>query len=104
MPSAWSAKSKPALTHKDLEELLRATGQPMHKAYVLCQVQSGLSGSDLLRVAYDDVVKQIRNGADHIHLRLLRGKEKQLGFFDTFFGRLRHLVNKKMGKRSLMNT
>ena len=59
----------------------------MHKAYVLCQAQSGLSVSDLLRVSYGDVAKQLQNGADHIHLRLLRGKEKQLGFFDTFFGR-----------------
>jgi len=60
----------------------------MHKAYTLCQAQSGLSVSDLLRVTYGDGAKQLQNGADHIHLRLLRGKEKQLGFFDTFFGRM----------------
>jgi len=87
-PSAWPAKNKPALTREDLGELLRAARQPMHKAYTLCQAQSGLSVSDLLRVTYCDVVKQLQNGADHVHLRLLRGKEKQLGFFDTFFGRM----------------
>jgi integrase len=60
----------------------------MHRAYTLCQAQSGLSVSDLLRVTYGDLEKQFENDADHIHLRLLRGKEKQLGFFDTFFGEM----------------
>ena len=87
-PSAWPTKNKPSLAREDLGKLLNATRQPMHKAYTLCQAQSGLSVSDLLRVTYSDVAKQLRNGAVHIHLRLLRGKEKQLGFFDTFFGRM----------------
>jgi hypothetical protein len=72
---------------EDLGRLLEVATQPMHKAYTLCQAQSGLSVSDLLRVSYGDVAKQLPNGADHIHLRLLRGREKQLGFFGTFFGR-----------------
>jgi hypothetical protein len=32
------------------------------------------------------VRQQFDEGRDHIHLLLLRGKEKQLGYFDTFFG------------------
>jgi len=54
---------------------------------VLCQAQSGLSVSDLLNLTWGDIKKQLDNGSDHIHLRLLRGKEKQLGFHDTFLGR-----------------
>ena len=87
-PSGWPAKNKPGLMREDLSRLLEVATQPMHKAYTLCQAQSGLSVSDLLRVTYGDGAKQLQNGADHIHLRLLRGKEKQLGFFDTFFGRM----------------
>jgi len=86
-PSAWPTKSKPGLRREDLGRLLEVATQPMHKAYTLCQAQSGLSVSDLLRISYGDVAKQLQNGADHLHLRLLRGKEKHLGFFDTFFGR-----------------
>jgi integrase len=87
-PSAWPAKNKPGLMREDLNRLLEVATQHMHKAYTLCQAQSGLSVSDLLRVTYGDLANQLLNGADHIHLRLLRGKEKQLGFFDTFFGRM----------------
>ncbi len=65
----------------------------MHQAYILCQAKSGLSNSDLLAIQYgtslveaSSVKKQVEAGADHIHLRLLRGKRKELGFFDTFFG------------------
>jgi integrase len=87
-PSASPSKNKPGLTREELGELLRAACQPMHKAYTLCQAQSGLSVSDLLRVTYGDVAQQVENGAVHIHLRLLCGKEKQLGWFDTFIGRM----------------
>ena len=87
-PSAWPAKIKPGLMREDLGRLLEVATQPMHKAYTLCQAQSGLSVSDLLRVTYGDGAKQFQNGTVHIHLRLLRGKEKHLGWFDTFFGRM----------------
>ena len=52
----------------------------------MCQAQSGLGVSDLLGLTYGHVRQQLDDGKDHIHLRLLRGKEKQLGYFDTFFG------------------
>jgi len=87
-PSTWPVKNKPGLTREELGRLLEATRQPMHKAYTLCQAQSGLSVSDLLRVNYGVVADQIEKGSDYIHLRLLRGKEKQLGWFDTFLGKM----------------
>jgi len=87
-PSAWPTKNKPALTRGDLGELLGVARHPMHKAHILCQAQSGLSVSDLLKVTYGDVAKQLQSNVEYIHLRLLRGKERQLGFFDTFLGRM----------------
>jgi len=87
-PSAWPKKMKPGLTREELGYLLKHARKPLHKAYVLCQSHSGLSVSDLLRLTYRDVQSQLENDADYIHLRLLRGKEKQLGFFDTFFGKM----------------
>lgn len=87
-PSAWPKKNKPGLTREELGLLLKYAEKPLHRAYILCQAQSGLGVSDLLRLTWDDVKRQVENGSDHIHLRLLRGKEKQLGFFDTFFGRM----------------
>jgi len=44
--------------------------------------------SDLLKVTYGDVRSQIESSAEYIHLRMLRGKRRELGFFDTFFGRM----------------
>jgi len=87
-PSAWPKKIKPGLTREELGCLLNQAGKLLHKAYILCQSQSGLSVSDILKLTYGDVQSQIEKGSDHIHLRLLRGKEKQLGFFDTFFGKM----------------
>ena len=87
-PSAWPKKIKPGLTREELGCMLNQTTKPLHKAYVLCQSQSGLSISDLLKLTYRNVRSQIEKGSDHIHLRLLRGKEKQLGFFGTFFGKI----------------
>ena len=88
MPSSWTEKVKPGLTRDDLRRLIEACRNLRHKAYILCQAQSGLGVSDLLNVKYGDVASQLKKGADHIHLRLLRGKEKQIGQFDTFFGRM----------------
>jgi len=85
--SAWPTKNKPGLTREELGLLLKYVEKPMHRAYILCQAQSGLGVSDLLNLTWGDIKKQLDNGSDHIHMRLLRGKEKQLGFFDTFFGR-----------------
>jgi len=87
-PTVWTEKVKPGLTREDLGRLIRACRSLRHKAYILCQAQSGLGVSDLLNVTYGDVASQIKKGADHIHLRLLRMKEKQIGQFDTFFGRI----------------
>jgi len=87
-PSTWPVKVKPGLTREDLRALLGACRKPMHRAYILCQVQSGLGVSDLLKITYDLVEDQLKKGASHIHLRLLRGKRKELGWFDTFFGRM----------------
>jgi len=68
--------------------MLKAARFPMHRAYVLCQAQSGLSVSDILRVSFGDVAKQVEEGADIIHLRMQRAKRPELGWFDTFFGRM----------------
>ena len=87
-PSTWPVKVKPGLTREDLRALLEACRKPMHRAYILCQVQSGLGVSDLLKITYGLVEDQLKKGASHIHLRLLRGKRKELGWFDTFFGRM----------------
>jgi len=87
-PSSWTEKVKPGLTRDDLRSLVEACSKSMHRAYILCQVQSGLGVSDLLNIKYGDVASQLKKGKDHIHLRLLRGKEKQIGHFDTFFGRM----------------
>jgi site-specific recombinase XerD len=85
-PSSWTEREDPPLTREDLGRLYEAARRPMHKAYILCQAQSGLGVSDLLRVPLEEVAKQVESGQDYVHLRMLRGKEKQLGFFDTFFG------------------
>jgi site-specific recombinase XerD len=87
-PSSWPSRIKPGLTREEFGRLLEACRKPMHRAYILCQAQSGLGVGDLLRITYGDVQSQLRKDVDHIHLRLLRGKEKQLGQFDTFFGRM----------------
>jgi len=87
-PSAWPKKIKPGLTREELGCLLNHARKPLHRAYVLCQTQSGLAASDLLKLTYGDVQSQVEGGSEHIHLRLLREKEKQLGFFDTFFGKM----------------
>jgi len=86
-PSSWTEKVKPGLTREELRRMIEACRKPMHKAYLLCQAQSGLGVGDLLRITYGDVKSQLKK-ADHIHLRLLRGKEKQIGQFDTFFGKM----------------
>jgi integrase len=87
-PSSWTERTDKPLTHGELGKLLEAAKQPMHKAYILCQAQSGLSVSDLLKVSDEDVLKQVEKGQDYVYLRLQREKEKQAGLFDTFFGRM----------------
>lgn len=95
-PTAWPVKVKPPLTLEDLGKLVKSADMPMHKAYVLCQAQSGLAVSDLLRLVYgtstglqgDSIEKQLKDNTEYIHLKLLSGKEKSVGFFDTFFGRM----------------
>jgi len=68
--------------------MLKAAQLPMHKAYVLCQAQSGLSVSDILRVSFGDVAKQLEEDVDIIHLKMQRAKRPELGWFDTFFGNM----------------
>lgn len=87
-PQAWPVRVKPGLTREGLRTMLDCTEKLAYTAYILCQVQSGLGVSDLLGLSFQDVKRQLEAGLDHIHLRLLRGKRKELGFFDTFFGRL----------------
>jgi len=87
-PSNWVEKYTKRLTQEDLGRMVEAARKSVHKAYILCQAQSGLGVSDLLRVSVEEVAKQIENGQDYVHLRMLRGKRKELGFFDTFFGRM----------------
>jgi site-specific recombinase XerD len=87
-PANWVEKDKKLLTQEDLVSMVEAANLPMHKAYILCQAQSGLGVSDLLRVPLEEVAKQVKNGQDYVHLRMLRGKRKELGYFDTFFGRM----------------
>jgi len=87
-PESWPTKYKPGLTREELGMLLDACRRPMHRAYILCQTQSGLSVSDLLKLVYEDVKSQIEKNKEYIHLRLLRGKRKELGYHDTFFGRM----------------
>ena len=68
----------------------------MHKAYIICQVQSGLSVSDLCKLTlssseasvFGNLARQLDERADHMHLRIQRTKEKKVGHFDSFFGRL----------------
>jgi len=85
-PSAWPSKLKPGLTREELGTLIEHSSKQVCRAYILCQVQSGLSVSDLLRLVSGDAESQLEK--NYVHLRLLRGKEKHLGFFDTFFGRM----------------
>jgi integrase len=86
-PSSWPSKNKPGLSREELTALVQeAKYKPVYKAYILCQVQSGLGISDLLRLNVADVKDQL--DSEYIHLRLLRGKRKELGWFDTFFGRM----------------
>jgi len=87
-PSSWPMKIKPGLTKEELRRMLGACSKPLHRAYILCQAQSGLGIGDLLKLTYGDVEHQLKKGADYIHLRLLRGKTKKLGQFDTFFGKM----------------
>jgi len=87
-PESWPTKYKPGLTREELGMLLDACRKPMHRAYILCQTQSGLSVSDLLKLVYADIKSQIEKNKEYIHLRLLRGKRKELGYHDTFFGRM----------------
>ena len=83
-PASWATKSKPGLSREELEAMLDHANNIMHKAYILCQTQSGLSVSDLLGLTVSSL-NEVETG--YMHLHLTRGKEKQLGFFDTFFGR-----------------
>jgi site-specific recombinase XerD len=87
-PASWTEKSKKTLTQEDLASMVEASHLPMHRAYILCQAQSGLGVGDLLRISHKDVAKQIENRQDYVHLNLLRGKRKELGYFDTFFGKV----------------
>ena len=87
-PESWPTKYKPGLTREELGMLLDACRRPMHRAYILCQTQSGLSVSDLLKLVYSDIKSQIEKNKEYIHLRLLRGKRKELGYHDTFFGKM----------------
>lgn len=84
-PSAWPEKHKPGLTKEDLKAILDGAEKPIHRAIILCQAQSGLSISDLLKLRVGDIKKQLDDGAERIHLRLQREKEKE-NWFDTFFG------------------
>jgi len=83
-PSSWVTKSKPGLSREELKAMLDHTNNLMHRAYILCQTQSGLSISDLLRLTVSDI-NEVEPG--YMHMHLTREKEKQLGFFDTFFGK-----------------
>lgn len=99
-PTGWNEKGKPEITAEHYGQLIQAvsgsTERPMQKAYILCQAQSGLSVSDLLRITlrsseasiFGDIGTQLETDADHIHLRIFRAKEKQVGHFDSFFGKL----------------
>ena len=82
----WPKKMKASLTREDLGRLLQAAKKPLHQAYILCASQSGISVSDMLRVPSKEVKRQVTNR--YIHLRMMRGKRKEVGFFDTFFGRM----------------
>lgn len=95
-PAAWNEKAKPEMTLEHYAELQEAVTLPMHKAYILCQVQSGLSVSDLCKLTlssseasiFGNLGHQLDEGADHVHLRIQRTKQKKVGHFDSFFGRL----------------
>ena len=83
---SWPVKEQREFTREYLRQLLDASRKDKQRALIMCQAQSGLGVSDLLSVTYAQVREQLDEGKDHIHLRLLRGKEKRLGYFDTFFG------------------
>jgi len=103
-PSSWPSKNKPGLSREELTALVKeAEKKLVYKAYILCQVQSGVGVSDLLRLNVADVKDQL--DGEYIHLRLLRGKRKELGWFDTFFGRmstqaLREYLSTRKGLKS----
>jgi len=99
-PASWVTKAKPGLTREELKDMLDHTDNLMHRAYVLCQVQSGLSVSDLLRLTVNDI-NETEPG--YIHLYLTRGKEKHLGFFDTFFGKTATATLKEYLKTRKLN-
>jgi len=82
----WPAKEQREFTREHLRQLLDVSKKAKQRAIVMCQAQSGLGVSDLFGLTYGQVRPQLDEGRDHIHLRLLRGKEKQIGYFDTFFG------------------
>ena len=82
----WPVKEQREFTREHLRQLLDASKKDKQRAIVMCQAQSGLGVSDLFCLTYGQVRQQLDEGRDHVHLRLLRGKEKQIGYFDTFFG------------------
>ena len=83
-PSAYPEKNKHGLTRENLRTMLDRAEKPIHRALILCQLQSGLSISDLLNLLYnEDVADQLQ--AERIHLHLRREKEEAVEF-DTFFG------------------
>ncbi|RJS90807.1 hypothetical protein CW705_05265 [Candidatus Bathyarchaeota archaeon] len=59
-PSSWTEKVRLGLTRDDLRRLIEACRKPMHRAYILCQAQSGLGLSDLLNIKYGDVASQLK--------------------------------------------
>jgi integrase len=81
-PSSWPSKNKPGLKREELTALVKeAESKPAYKAYILCQVQSGLSISELLRLNVADVKDQL--DGEYIHLMLLRGKTEGTGGYST---------------------
>jgi len=101
-PETWVEKQIRRLKREELKALIDALKSPMHRAYVLCQAQSGLSISDLLKITYGDVKEQLDGGATHIHLENRREKTKGSGYHDTFFGQeavaaLREYLNNRDG-------
>jgi integrase len=87
-------------SREELKAMLDHADNLMHRAYILCQTQSGLSVSDLLRLTVNNI-NEVEPG--YIHLHLTRGKEKQLGFFDTFFGKMATSTLKEYLKMRKLN-
>ena len=100
----WPVKEQREFTREHLRQLLDASKKDKQRTVIMCEAQSGLGVSDLLGIIYGQVRPQLDEGKDHIHLRLLRGKEKQIGYFDTFFGAqavdyLRKYIESRKGLR-----